>query len=52
MSGLNAKTVRRLVVDFEDTKSIMLEDGMRGAAAGAYLRWAQPPEGSKEKLRE
>ena len=52
VSGLSAKTVRRLVADFEATESIMLEDGVRGAAAEAYLRWARPPEGSKEKLRE
>ena len=52
VSGLSAKTVRRLVADFEGTESIMLEDGVRGAAAEAYLRWARPPEGSKEKLRE
>jgi hypothetical protein len=51
VSGLSAKTVRWLVKDFEDTESIMLEEGVRGAAAEAYLRWARPPEGSKEKLR-
>jgi transposase len=52
VSGLSAMTVRRLVADFEDTESIVLEDGVRGAAAEAYLRWARPPDGSKEKLRE
>jgi hypothetical protein len=49
VSGLSAKTVRWLVKDFEDTESIMLEEGVRGAAAEAYLRWARPPEGSKGK---